>query len=108
VAKSHAGAAQLRQVLRLFALLGHSLRVVVLQRLARAPSTAGELAQRLPVSRTAIVQHLKRLEAEGLVQARYAGKRRIYHVRPAGLRPIAQWIARVDSDSGWLRNADDE
>jgi len=95
VAKSHAGAARLRQVLGLFALLGHSIRVVVLQRLAREPGTAGELAQQLPVSRTAIVQHLKLLEAGGLVQAGYEGKRRVYRVRPAGLRPITEWIARV-------------
>ena len=94
MAKSH-DAARLRGVLRLFALLGHSLRVVVLQRLAREPSTAGELAQRLPVSRTAIVQHLKLLEAAGLVQAGYEGKRRVYRVSPAGLKPITEWIARV-------------
>jgi predicted transcriptional regulator len=71
------------------------MRVVILQRLAREPSTAGELAQRLPVSRTAIVQHLKLLEAAGLVQAGHEGKRRVYRVRPEGFRPITEWLARV-------------
>jgi hypothetical protein len=63
MAKSHANAAQLRQVLRLFAQFGHPLRVIIYQRVARAPQTAGELAAGLPVSRTAIVQHLKLLES---------------------------------------------
>ena len=98
MAKSHAGTVQLRQVLNLFALLGHSMRVVVMQRLARAPGTAGELAAHLPVSRTAVVQHLKLLEAAGLVHARYEGKRRVYRVRPAGLRPMTEWIARIGGD----------
>jgi len=63
MAKSHANAAQLRQVLRLFALFGHPIRVIVFQRVARTPQTAGDLAAELPVSRTAIVQHLKLLES---------------------------------------------
>jgi DNA-binding transcriptional ArsR family regulator len=69
MAKSHANAAQLRQVLRLFALFGHPIRVIIFQRISRAPGTAGELAKHLPVSRTAIVQHLKLLESAGLVSA---------------------------------------
>src|SRR5215475_1848987 len=92
MAKSHASAARLRQVLNLFALLGHSIRVVILQRLAREPGTAGELAERLPVSRTAVVQHLKLLEAAGLVHASYEGKRRVYRVSAGGLKPITVWI----------------
>lgn len=99
MAKSHAGAAQLRQVLRLFALLGHPMRVVVMQRLARQASTAGELAAHLPVSRTAVVQHLKLLEAAGLVQAGYEGRRRVYRAKPAGLGPITAWIAKIGADS---------
>ena len=55
MAKSHASAAQLRQVLRLFALFGHPIRVIIFQRIARTPQTAGDLATSLPVSRTAIV-----------------------------------------------------
>jgi DNA-binding transcriptional ArsR family regulator len=98
MAKSHAGAARLRHVLNLFALLGHSIRVVILQRLAREPGTAGELARRLPVSRTAVVQHLKLLEAAGLVQAGYEGRRRVYRVRPAGLKAITEWIVSIGGE----------
>ena len=91
--KSHAGSAAFRKVLRTFALFGHPLRVVIFQRLARRPQSAGELAQELPVSRTAVVQHLKRLEADGLVRSARAGKRQVYAIDPNGLAPLARWVA---------------
>ncbi|HEY7642191.1 MAG TPA: metalloregulator ArsR/SmtB family transcription factor [Steroidobacteraceae bacterium] len=94
MAKSHAHAALLRQVMHLFALFGLPIRVVIFQRLARAPGTAGELARQLPVSRTAVVQHLKLLEAAGLVDAAAHGRRRVYRIRPAGLAPLARWLAQ--------------
>jgi DNA-binding transcriptional ArsR family regulator len=92
--RSHAHAALLRQVLQLFALFGLPIRVVIFQRLARAPATAGELARHLPVSRTAIVQHLKLLQAAGLVHAAAEGRRRVYRVRPEGLAPLARWLTQ--------------
>jgi DNA-binding transcriptional ArsR family regulator len=95
MAKSHAHAAQLRQALRVLSLLGRPIRVVIFQRLARTPGTAGELARALPISRTAVVQHLKLLETAGLVDASSRGRRRIYCVRPAGLEPLARWLTSV-------------
>lgn len=94
MAKSHAGAAQLRQVLRLFALFGHPIRVTIFQRIARTPATAGDLAAGLPVSRTAIVQHLKLLESARLVVAVAEGRRRIYRIRSDGLAPLTDWLDR--------------
>jgi len=93
MAKSHAHAAQLRQVLRLFSLFGCPLRVIIFQRLARTPGTAGELARTLPISRTAVVQHLKLLEAARLIDASYQGKRRVYYARIDGLKPLVRWLA---------------
>jgi DNA-binding transcriptional ArsR family regulator len=93
MAKSRARAAQSRQVLRLFTLFGHPIRVIIFQRLARAPGTAGDLARHLPIARAAIVQHLKLLEGVGLVCASFEGRRRIYRIRPEGLAPLARWLA---------------
>src|SRR5262245_39669796 len=93
MAKSHARARELRRVLQLFALFGHSIRVVIFQRLARAPGTAGELERMLPISRTAIVQHLKLLESAGLVHAVARGRRRVYYTKPEGLAPLSRWLA---------------
>jgi DNA-binding transcriptional ArsR family regulator len=94
MAKSHAHAADFRAVLRVFALFGHPVRVVIFQRLARSPMTAGELAQTLPVSRTAVVQHLKRLEAAQLVASSAQGRRRIYQIDRRGLAPLTRWLKR--------------
>jgi DNA-binding transcriptional ArsR family regulator len=93
--KSHAHAAQFRQVLRVLSLLGHPIRVVIFQRLARTPGTAGELARTLPISRTGVVQHLKLLEAAGLVDASFQGRRRVYCIRPPGLEPLVRWLQAV-------------
>jgi predicted transcriptional regulator len=87
--------AEFRRVLKLLNLLGHSLRVVIVQRLAQKPSTAGELAHELPVTRTAVVQHLKRLEEADLVHAADDGKRRVYRVNGRGFGALAAWIGRV-------------
>lgn len=92
MSRSHAHAASFREILRLFALLGHPLRVVILQRLSRAAMSAGELARTMPVTRTAVVQHLKLLEASGLVAAGAEGRKRVYRIAPKGLTPLRQWL----------------
>jgi DNA-binding transcriptional ArsR family regulator len=92
MAKSHAHGAHFRRVLHQFGLFGHPMRVVIFQRLARTPATAGELASELPVTRAAVVQHLKRLEAARLVEARTDGRRRVYRIRRGGLAPLDRWI----------------
>ena len=94
MAKSRAHAADLRAALRVFGLFGHPVRVVIFQRLARSPMTAGDLAQTLPVSRTAVVQHLKRLEAAQLVESSSEGRRRVYQIDRRGLAPLTRWLKR--------------
>ena len=93
MAKSHAHARRLREVLKLFALFSHPIRVVIFQRLARQPTTASVLARQLPVSRVAVVQHIKLLERAGLLAGLRDGKGRVYHVRPEGLRALVRWLA---------------
>jgi DNA-binding transcriptional ArsR family regulator len=80
-------------VLKLFALFGHPIRVVIFQRLARQPTTASVLARQLPVSRVAVVQHMKLLERAGLLVGLRDGKGRVYHVRPQGLKALVRWLA---------------
>jgi DNA-binding transcriptional ArsR family regulator len=89
----HPQAARLRPALRVFALFGHPLRVMIFQRLARAPASAGELARSLPISRPAVVQHLKQLEGARLVDASLSGRRRVYRAQRTGLAPLARWLA---------------
>jgi DNA-binding transcriptional ArsR family regulator len=94
MAKTHAHASDFRAALRVFSLFGHPVRLVIFQRLARSPMTAGELAATLPVSRTAVVQHLKRLEGAQLLDSSREGRRRVYEIDPRGLAPLARWMKR--------------
>jgi DNA-binding transcriptional ArsR family regulator len=94
MAKSRSRSAAHRAVLRVFELFGQPIRVTIFQRLAREPMSAGDLAKGLPVTRPAVVQHLKRLEAARLVEASTEGRRRIYRIQPDGLEPLARWLER--------------
>ena len=91
--KSHAHARQFREALKLFALFGHPVRVVIFQRLARRPTTVSMLARQLPVSRVCVVQHVKRMERAGLLVGLRDGKHRVYGVQPAGLQPLERWLS---------------
>jgi DNA-binding transcriptional ArsR family regulator len=100
MAKAHGHARELREVLKIFSLFGRPIRVVIFQRLARQPSTASELARQLPVSRVAVVQHIKLLERAGLVVGSREGKGRVYHIRPQGLEVLARWLANHRLNGG--------
>ncbi len=78
----------------LFKAFGVPLRLVIFQRLARRPATAGELARELPVGRAAVVQHLAVLKSLGLVDAAADGRRRVYRTCPAALAPLRAWLER--------------
>ena len=80
--------------LPIFKALGVPLRLIVFQRVARRPATASELAKELPVSRSAVVQHLTVLRRHGLVEATTDGRRRIYRPTRQGLAPLRDWLER--------------
>ncbi|HEY8698108.1 MAG TPA: metalloregulator ArsR/SmtB family transcription factor [Rhizomicrobium sp.] len=82
--------------LPIFKIFGVPSRLVVFQRVARRPSTAGELARELPISRTAVVQHLTLLRRHGLVEQAADGRRRVYRATAQGLAPLRDWLARHD------------
>jgi DNA-binding transcriptional ArsR family regulator len=58
----------------------------------------GELATYLPVSRSAVSQHLKVLKDAGLVAEQVAGTRRIYRLNEAGVIAL-----RDQLDTFWNR-----
>ncbi len=65
--------------------LGDRTRRAIVLRLSTGPQAVGDLATDLPVSRSAVSQHLKVLKDAGLVAERAAGTRRIYHLNEAGV-----------------------
>ena len=81
-----------------FAALADPTRRQLFEMLAAEPMPVGALAERLPVSRPAVSQHLKILSDAGLVAVRPEGTRRIYSVRVEGLAELRAWIDRFWDD----------
>ena len=77
---------------RLFDAFGDPTRRAIFERLWRWPMSVGELALGLPVTRSAVSQHLKVFKDLGVVAARTEGSRRVYAVQPAGLWPLRSWL----------------
>jgi DNA-binding transcriptional ArsR family regulator len=65
---------------------------------AQGEATATTLAERLPVSRQAVVKHLAVLDAAGLVSGSRVGREVRYAVRPAALDATARWMAALAVD----------
>lgn len=72
--------------------LADPTRRAVFERLRRAPSSVGRLADGLPVSRPAVSQHLKVLKEAGLVAEVQEGTRRIYRIDHQGLGQLRAWL----------------
>ncbi|MFE4955979.1 ArsR/SmtB family transcription factor [Streptomyces sp. NPDC056653] len=65
---------------------------------AQGEVSATTLAERVPVSRQAVVKHLAVLDAAGLVSGRRVGREVRYAVRPAALDATARWMAALAAD----------
>jgi DNA-binding transcriptional ArsR family regulator len=78
--------------------LADGTRRAIVSSLAERPQAVGELAAGLPVSRSAVSQHLKILKDAGLVSERPDGTRRIYRLNPLALAAL-----RDQLDTYWQR-----
>jgi DNA-binding transcriptional ArsR family regulator len=78
--------------------LADGTRRAIVACLAEGPQAVGQLAAGLPVSRSAVSQHLKVLKDAGLVSERAAGTRRIYRLNPAAVAAL-----RDQLDAYWQR-----
>jgi DNA-binding transcriptional ArsR family regulator len=74
--------------------LSDPTRRSIFEHLAENPSAVGVLADRLPVSRPAVSQHLKVLKEAGLVTDRRDGTRRIYQLDPNGIGELRDYLDR--------------
>jgi DNA-binding transcriptional ArsR family regulator len=78
--------------------LGDGTRMAIFQRLSHGPMAVHELADKLPVSRPAVSQHLRVLKDAGLVTDSKAGTRRLYQLDPEGVARL-----RAHFDQVWER-----
>lgn len=81
-----------------FSALSDPTRRQVMRCLAEGPTTATELADRIPVSRQAISKHLAALEEAGLVATDLDGRARRYRLTPDPLSDAMGWIADVGGE----------
>ena len=81
-----------------WAALGETTRRAIFEMLIEHPSSVTDLAEALPVTRSAVSQHLKVLKDARLVADTPAGKHRIYRVDPDGLAAL-----RAELDRFWMK-----
>src|SRR3954452_10516856 len=87
------------QTARAFVARADPPRRQIFEWVAERPQAVGQLADRLPVSRPAVSQHLKVLTEARLVTPRADGTRRIYAVDPQGLAGLRDYL-----DGFWNRS----
>src|SRR5215467_12497282 len=78
--------------LEMLGALADSTRQSVIHLLRRGPSTVGELADQLPVSRPAVSQHLQVLKAAGLLEEERRGTRHYFRLNPSSLAELRAHI----------------
>jgi DNA-binding transcriptional ArsR family regulator len=74
-------------------------RRAIVERLVDGPAAVTELARDLPITRSAVSQHLQILKSVGLVTDRAVGTRRVYTVEPDALAVIRSYF-----DAFWTRS----
>ena len=74
--------------------LGDPTRRAIFELLSEQPSSVGDLAALVPVSRPAVSQHLKVMNDVGLVLDEREGTRRIYRLDPDGVAEMRAYLDR--------------
>jgi DNA-binding transcriptional ArsR family regulator len=64
--------------------------------MAHEEARASDLARRLPVSRSAVSQHLRLMLSVGVVSERREGRERYYTLKRDGLREVRDWLDELD------------
>ena len=96
--------------------LADPTRRQMVARLSRGPASVSELAEPLAMSLPAVLQHLRMLEASGLVQSEKKGRVRTCRIEPEALGAAESWIAeqrsqweaRLDRLEDYLETLKDE
>lgn len=79
---------------RVFQALADPTRRGILERLSAGSATVGELSEPFDISAPAISQHLKVLEAAGLIERSTRAQWRVCTLRPEPLDAATDWVER--------------
>lgn len=72
--------------------MGDPTRLGIVERLARGPAPVGELHGSVSMTLPSLLQHLRLLEACGIIHSEKAGRVRTCSLRPDGLAAARRWI----------------
>lgn len=89
---------------RAFHALSDPGRRAMIERLSHGPASVSELARPLPMTLSAVVQHLKVLEQAGLVKSGKVGRVRTCALDTGAMTQVERWIA--DRKRFWDRQYD--
>lgn len=75
-----------------FGVLANPVRRKLLETLRDGPRSTGELAGLFALGRPAVSEHLAVLKSAGLVKEEPRGRHRYYHLKPAPLAEVSEWL----------------
>src|ERR1035437_3922928 len=99
-----------------FNAIAEAHRREILDALITGEKAVGAIVNDLSMSQPQVSKHLRVLSEVGLVRCRAEGRRRLYRLEPAQLRPLHVWLAkyeqawngRLDRLDGYLKELQDQ
>ena len=79
-----------------FNAVAETRRREILDALVAGEKAVGAIVDDLPMSQPQVSKHLRVLSEVGLVRCRAEGRRRLYSLEPARLRPLHEWLAKYE------------
>jgi DNA-binding transcriptional ArsR family regulator len=82
--------------LDVFNAIGEARRREILDALIAGEKAVGTIVNDLSMSQPQVSKHLRVLSEVGLVRCRADGRRRLYRLEPARLRPFHEWLVKYE------------
>ena len=79
-----------------FNAVAETRRREILDTLIEGEKPVGAIVSDLSLSQPQVSKHLRVLSEVGLVSCRAEGRRRVYRLEPARLRPFHEWLAKYE------------
>ena len=79
-----------------FNAVAEARRREILDALVAGEKAVGAIVSDLSMSQPQVSKHLRVLSEVGLVRSRAEGRRRLYSLEPARLRPFHEWLAKYE------------
>ena len=79
-----------------FNAIAEAHRREILDALITGEKAVGAIVDELSMSQPQVSKHLRVLSEVGLVRCRADGRRRLYRLEPARLRPMHEWLAKYE------------